>query len=505
MVAAMMARMLFLAILAIVAVQACQSRAAERARAETAIVCPAPPDGARPVFAAPACQTVDLHLADPQGREIWIKTLIEAPAALFDSARPAGVFLSAKAASEVYLNGRLLGSNGRPAAQKAEEAPGRMDAVFYAPPDLLRPGVNEVTARMSSHHGFLRFGYPVHYVAIGPYTEPAGVLLGHYWPSLIPFGALVAGALYFAVSAAIGGMRLNDLLLAVVSLSAAGQIIAEAYRSLIPYLYPVHELRMLAVLGLSACFGLCLAGHVISTYARTRRGALFALAALAALVSILALKSYDAKSWSAIFAPTVVSGLVAGAAALRRKPQATAYAATLAVFAALMLLFPDRFLDTLFFYEVAFLLLAVFVLQAVARERERHELAGARARARQLEDALERSERSARRDDVLRVAGASAIDLVRTGDIVYCKGAGDYVELRLSDGREILHADSLARLEEALPANFLRVHRSYIVNTDYVRGLTRENGGGGVLTLSTQGEVPVSRRTMPVVRRSLAG
>lgn len=480
------------------------AHAAERSLAQSARVCPAPPGDAVPDFQGSDCETVSVHLVDPQGREIWIRTEIEAPERVLSGRSPAGVFLSAKAASEVFLNGRRLGANGRPGATRAAEIPGRMDAVFYAPPETLRPGFNEVTARLSSHHGFLRFKYPVHQVAIGPYADPTRLILGAYWPSLIPFGALVAGALYFAISAAIGGMRLSDVLLAVISLSAAGQILVETYRGLSPYLYPVHEWRMLAVLALSATFGLCLAGHVIATFAPSRPRLLMLLTAAAALGAVLAAAGYDAKAWSAILAPTIVSLVIAGHAAMRRRPQAAAYAAALAIFAALILAFPDRFLDTYFFYEVATLLLAVFVLQAIARERERHELAGERARARQLEDALARAGRDGGRDGVLKIAGAGAIDLVRVSDIVYCKGAGDYAELRLKDGRDMLHAEALVRLETALPANFLRVHRSFIVNTDYVRSLRREANGGGVLTLSTEGEIPVSRRTMPDVRRSLA-
>jgi hypothetical protein len=261
---------------------------------------------------------------------------------------------------------------------------------------------------------------------------------------------------------------------------------------------------MLAVLALSAGFGLCLAGHVIATFGGARRRLLFAVAAIAGLAAAAAMKGYDGKSAMAIFAPTAVSLGVASWAALRRRPQAGAYAAALALFAGLIFFSPDRFLDTYFFYEVAALLLAVFVLQAVARERERQALAGERARARQLEDALARAKAGEGRDAVLKIVGAGAIDIVRMSDIVYCKGAGDYAELRLNDGRDVLHGEALSRLETALPANFLRVHRSYIVNTDYVRGLRREANGAGVLALSTGGEAPVSRRTMPEVRRSLA-
>jgi DNA-binding LytR/AlgR family response regulator len=72
------------------------------------------------------------------------------------------------------------------------------------------------------------------------------------------------------------------------------------------------------------------------------------------------------------------------------------------------------------------------------------------------------------------------------------------------DGREILHADSLNALEESLPATFVRVHRSHIVNTAHVRTLEREASGVGRLRLANGAEVPVSRRVLPRVRATLA-
>jgi DNA-binding LytR/AlgR family response regulator len=71
-------------------------------------------------------------------------------------------------------------------------------------------------------------------------------------------------------------------------------------------------------------------------------------------------------------------------------------------------------------------------------------------------------------------------------------------------GREILHGDSLSELEASLPATFVRVHRSHIVNTAHVRAMKREASGVGVLVLSNGAEIPVSRRVLPKVRVALA-
>jgi len=78
------------------------------------------------------------------------------------------------------------------------------------------------------------------------------------------------------------------------------------------------------------------------------------------------------------------------------------------------------------------------------------------------------------------------------------------VELHYEDGRCVLYTLTLARLEDQLPPTFLRVHRSHIVNTAFVRALEREPGGGGRLLLRSGGEVPVSRRILPRVRTALS-
>ncbi|WP_368411066.1 LytTR family DNA-binding domain-containing protein [Colwellia sp. 4_MG-2023] len=90
--------------------------------------------------------------------------------------------------------------------------------------------------------------------------------------------------------------------------------------------------------------------------------------------------------------------------------------------------------------------------------------------------------------------------------VVFCKAAGDYVELNLKDHQQRLFTGSLKELESSLPKTFLRVHRSYLVNVEFIRSLNSkssqqvEASGAGFLQLHDSMEVPVSRRIMPTVR-----
>ena len=77
------------------------------------------------------------------------------------------------------------------------------------------------------------------------------------------------------------------------------------------------------------------------------------------------------------------------------------------------------------------------------------------------------------------------------------------MELHFTDGSARLHGGSLNELEAELPPAFLRVHRSHIVNTALVESLKLEPSGVGQLRMSSGASVPVSRRIMPTVRRTI--
>jgi DNA-binding LytR/AlgR family response regulator len=476
---------------------------ASPAIANNVIQCPvAAGETEPPDFNSSACEKLPFWRLDPQQRQIWVKASINASDALLDSDKPLGVFISAKASSEVFLNGRRLGQNGAPASSKNTEIPGRMDAVFFAPREALRHGDNDIVIRMSSHHGFLHLNSPVHWIALGEYANPTMLILNVNWPSLIPFGALIAGTLYFTAASFSSRFRFDNTMLALISLFAAGQLFAEVYRGLFSYDYPAHDWRMIIVLVFSLGFGLSLIAHIINKYMKRRRFMTFGAVALFTIVAIFLAPGFDGKTALAILTPAIASVAISGFAAYKRQPQAMIHFAALLLFAMTIIIFPDWFLNTLFFYEVAALLLVLFVTQAFAFAKERKQHEDEQMRSQQLASALERAQQDGTANQ-LKISAAGKIDVVRTDEISHCKGAGDYVEICLKDGREILHSGSLAQLEESLPATFLRVHRSYLVNTNFIRSLTRESSGAGQLLLTTDSEIPVSRRIMPRVRIAL--
>ncbi|EGF90438.1 lytTr DNA-binding domain protein [Asticcacaulis biprosthecium C19] len=451
-------------------------------------------------FDDPACRSATIAGLDPQGRDIWVRATIDVQPT---ANAPMGLYVLAKASTEAWVNGVRVGTNGRPGASKAVETPGRMDSVFYLRDGLLRAGSNEVVLRMSSFHGSIRLSQPVHWIAIAPYADPTDKLLRLYWPSLVTFGVLLAGAFFFASSALSAVNRRDPLLLALLSLLAAAQLFAETYRGLAPYAYPVQDARLMAITGLSAAFSVTLAALVTWRFVEQRRFAVLAGVVGLILVPLILMPGFDGKAAFSILAAAAASAVISGLAAFKGDRAGRWWTIVLTAFAGSILVSQDMFLNAIFFYEVAALLLVLFVVRALTFERERREHEKERIRAHDLELALSRATQ-AQALATLRINAAGSVTIVKASDIALCKGADDYVELHLADGRTILHNGGLAELEAELPPGFLRVHRSFIVNTAFVEKLTRDATGTGVLTLSTGAQAPVSRRIMPKVRSALA-
>lgn len=62
---------------------------------------------------------------------------------------------------------------------------------------------------------------------------------------------------------------------------------------------------------------------------------------------------------------------------------------------------------------------------------------------------------------------------VSVADIRYIEGMSEYVKIHLVEGKPVIALLSMKRLEERLPANFMRIHRSYIVNLDKVHEVNK--------------------------------
>lgn len=490
-------------------------------------------------FRAVGCQQQSEVAADPQHRLLWLQLPFEQPLdqsfdqrqqstsqAATELAPPQALFISARASNAVYLNGQLIGRNGRPGLA-ADEVPGAMDSRFYLPPSLLRPGQNQLVLQMSAQHGWLTLAQPIHFIGVGPYSDANAHLQQHSELGLVLLGILLTGLLYFSVLALRSQhsdqsiytnsstipRRWQDTLLALLCFFAAGQLWLEMVRGLVGYLYPLHDLRLLAILCCSCGFGFCLLLLTALRYQRAQWHYWLAVTVLLTLPVLVWLDSFDARIAVATLLPICIAALLATlrwrAADKLEEPAsdgAGSSALLLLLYLLLAVLLTGIFQEILAFVLVTLLLCALFIEQAVQHQHQQQLQLADQQLILQLQQQLQQhsvTEPAAN----LTLSSAGKMQLLPVDEIAYCQAARDYSELWLLDGRQQLYSGTLRALEEQLPARFIRVHRSYLVNVRHVRQFRTttdaDSGSGAVLLLVGGQQVPVSRRLIPAVRSAM--
>jgi len=418
---------------------------------------------------------------DPQGREMWIRSTIDAP----NDTRPRALYLAGVASSEVWLNGQPLGVNGRPGATARAEVPGRYQATFPIRESTWRPGANTLVLHLSSFHGGLRFARPMSAMVVLPYPYPQRIAL--LAVTFVAAGALLAAAFGFGV---IHAMRRtgSSLMLAAMAGVAALQAIVESLRPLFAYPYPLHAWRMSAIWLLAAAFAVLLVSYVATRFL-PRASRLMIGLALGVVGATVLLPGFDIKTVWALILGVALAVLPVAAGVRDKRPGARLTLAYLALFLALALGFPEWLADLSYFLLAAGLVLPLLVVEVVRLGRD--------DRGREAALTL-----AASRPDRLTVASARGVELVPIAEILAVVGADDYVELRLVGGRSLLHAARLDGLATQLPANFLRVHRSVIANLAQIQRLERD-GDRWRLHLSEGAPLPVSRSRQPALREAM--
>jgi two-component system response regulator LytT len=115
----------------------------------------------------------------------------------------------------------------------------------------------------------------------------------------------------------------------------------------------------------------------------------------------------------------------------------------------------------------------------------------------------DRDHRAAAPLKYLAVRRRQAIQLLDIGEVLFIKGAGIYSELHLRNGRVELHDKSLQRLQEVLPPDFQRVHKSYIVRLVDVRQLLSHGSSKYELELLNGTLLPVGRERYKELKQAL--
>lgn len=83
---------------------------------------------------------------------------------------------------------------------------------------------------------------------------------------------------------------------------------------------------------------------------------------------------------------------------------------------------------------------------------------------------------------------------VKVGDIIKLESESNYTILYLENNKKIIASKTLSIFEEMLePLNFLRVHRSFVINLTKIRNIENESGNY-LAKMSDNSKVEISRR-----------
>src|SRR6185295_17018043 len=100
---------------------------------------------------------------------------------------------------------------------------------------------------------------------------------------------------------------LASLLLSLLALAVFGQLLAESVRVFTAYPYPLHAVRLVAILGFASASSLLLVAYVTRQLApRLLRTALFLTLAILVLISAL-VAGFDGKTTLTLFAGLIVA------------------------------------------------------------------------------------------------------------------------------------------------------------------------------------------------------
>lgn len=100
----------------------------------------------------------------------------------------------------------------------------------------------------------------------------------------------------------------------------------------------------------------------------------------------------------------------------------------------------------------------------------------------------------------LTVKLGDRILLIKIDDIIHIQAEEKYVFLYTLDGKKHLTDYTLSTLEAKLPDDFIRIHRSEIINTNYISEIRKGFNGALIFVMSNQSKVSSSRSNSESLR-----
>ena len=131
--------------------------------------------------------------------------------------------------------------------------------------------------------------------------------------------------------------------------------------------------------------------------------------------------------------------------------------------------------------------------EALNRFRERGARLSGADRKEELKAVLQEIQRESRESERIVVKSGSRSILLRKGSIEWVEAQGDYVKLHSGKESHLLRETMNALSDRLDPGRFVRIHRSRIVNVDYIREIRPLWGGDCAVLMRDGTELTMSR------------
>ena len=394
---------------------------------------------------------------------------------------PYALFLSGLFSAEVYLDGQKLYDKGIVSTLEKEETAGKIDSTIYIPEHDLISGSHLLAMKISTS----KLGYQAdnvfHFIAIGKYDSDERRELRYYaLPLILSSGFLLLFFQFIKIARSSGTPYIVYLSLACVF--ALFQLVFEVSRSFVSYPYNFHLYRSFLIWGLnylSISSLLLWLSHRLKTRSYTLL--VYSSLLLNLIVSYFML-GFDVKTVTQIQITSLVM-IVGSLLHLKSKDLLIYSSALLACAWLLVSQISQAFLLDGIFYSCYIVFLG-YIWWWISTGKQ----------------SSDTQFKQVKQSSIITIKETGRTRKIPVKDVLFIKAEGNFAELNCMDGSQYLHHLRLGQIMEDSPQNFLRIHRSYAINLEYLTAIQSKEGSRYFAEIKHH-LIPVSRYKIADLRR----
>lgn len=413
----------------------------------------------------------------------WIKIILDAKRSELVLNEKFGLRFSGFFASELYLNNEFIAQNGVTANSNENEIPGKIDYIFKLPSEKILKKNNEILIKISNQKLQFKPAVSIHYLELAASSEGSKRSSIRYLPVLFTLGVfitLIAMEFKNIANVKNNSMR-NYYLIAVFAIIM--HLLCEMLRANYNYPYNFHIWRFYGMFLMNGIFGLAIINILYSIIWPKAKYMALSVGVVLTSIALYLPETLDGK----VLSIHTYLLCIAIFAALRTLPLNSNFSIH---FLGACLIFPITYCFLPFDYmdQGIFLASAVFLFLFEWIEKPKSE-----------------NKTDENKKQKLAIKSNGREYYLSVDQILYCNAAGNYTEIADRTNKTHFSNYSLGRLEKFLPENFVRIHKSHIVNIKNVQEICIEQGSKYSVRLIDGIQVPLSRTKVKDIRKLMYG